>query len=154
MRRTTSKPKAQPKKAEPQNRRGRPSFEPTEHQRAYVAGMLRVGTVQSEAAKIIGVSDKTFAAAFRVEIDRAMPDLGVKAMNVLVQALNKGSVPAAIFILKTKFGFRERDPVTPPGDAETKQNEEARSFALRIKDALGDIEQTYKKPAGNGDNPS
>lgn len=92
---------------------GRPAFEPTEKDRATAKMMAAFGIPQYDIAKVIGVSEPTLRKHFRDELEVAHIEATAKvAQNLFRKATGDGkeAVAAAIFWLRARGGWRDRDP--------------------------------------------
>lgn len=101
-------------KMKAQRKGGRPSHEPSGKDRKTVECMASYGIKQEEIAAVIGVDSKTLRAHYRNELDLS----STKANALVAQSLfakatatkcSGPSVTAAIFWLKTRAGWKERD---------------------------------------------
>lgn len=96
----------------PKKKIGRPCFEPTDYQRKQVTTMAGHGMSLDQIAKIIGIASNTLKLHFRSELDRGLAEATSEVARTLFeQATNpdKPNIAAAIFFLKAKAGWRERD---------------------------------------------
>lgn len=93
---------------------GRPSHAPSEKDRKTVESMASYGIKQDEIADVLGVDPKTLRTHYRKELDLS----STKANALVAQSLfakatasqcSGPSVTAAIFWLKTRAGWKERD---------------------------------------------
>ncbi len=108
---------------------GRPSFEPTDQQRAQVRLMVAAGVPDYDVAKVIGVSMPTMRKHFwqELEVGHIMANTKV-AQTLFRQATdetNPKSVTAAIFWLKCRAGWKEAQVAEPMGKKQM-QDEEAK----------------------------
>jgi len=86
--------------------------EPTEKDRKQVSLMAGIGLKHDQIAKVIGVSDETLRKYYREELDTGEARMNAMvAQNLYSIATSKGtgSVAAAIFWMKTRAGWREKD---------------------------------------------
>lgn len=113
-----TKAKAKPKRkkvragdiiAKIKGKAGRPSYKPTQDECELVAKLSRVGLQQAEISKLVGMSEPTlrkhFAREIAVSHGLAIADALDKG---LIQQAIAGNVTAAIFIAKTRAGWREQ----------------------------------------------
>lgn len=105
------KPKAKPKrlaKAKPRNLGGRPSFVPTDKDRATVKAMTGYGGTQDDIAKVLGIGDDTLRKYFVRELEIGV----IEANTAMTQALfingtRHNNVSAQIYWHKTRHQWRE-----------------------------------------------
>lgn len=86
--------------------------EPTEKDRKQVSLMAGIGLKHDQIAKVVGVSDETLRKYYREELDTGEARMNAMvAQNLYSIATSKGtgSVAAAIFWMKTRAGWREKD---------------------------------------------
>ena len=93
-----------------QRGRGRPVYEPTDKDRAFVRSMTMAGIQQEHIAETIGVDKKTLRKHFRDDLDhgRARANASVVA-NLYRQATKDDprATTAAIYWTKAQMGWRE-----------------------------------------------
>ena len=103
-----------------------PMFEPTVEQRRTVRTMAGFGVPQDDIATYVGVDPKTLRKHFREELDRGSIEATAKvAQSLFNMATAGGNVAAAIFWMKARAGWREKNtleiagkdgaPAGPPG---------------------------------------
>lgn len=86
--------------------------DPTEKDRKQVSLMAGIGLKHDQIAKVVGVSDETLRKYYRDELDTGEARMNAMvAQNLYSIATSKGtgSVAAAIFWMKTRAGWREKD---------------------------------------------
>lgn len=91
-------------------KRGRASYEPSDKDRKQVTIMSGVGLTHDQIAKIVGVSDETLRKYYKDELDTGASKMNAQvAQNLFSIATSKGpgSVPAAIFWMKTRARWQE-----------------------------------------------
>lgn len=89
---------------------GRPSYSPSENDRALVRNMAAAGLAANNIQRCLPTapkSEKTFRKAFRSELDTSADIVTAKAISKLVVKIDQGDLGAICFWLKTKAGFRE-----------------------------------------------
>ena len=74
-----------------------------------------VGTPQDEIAKYIGVDRKTLTKHYRHELDTAMTMANAKVAQSLFQQATAGNTSAAIFWLKCRAGWVDKQTVEMTG---------------------------------------
>lgn len=97
---------------------GKPEHEPTDETTAVVRGLVINGVEQERIAKYLGIDPKTLRKHYRQILDEGMDvRIAEVADNLFQTALGHAphSVSAAIFILKTKAGWKEPVPVEHSG---------------------------------------
>ncbi|WP_376094357.1 hypothetical protein ACE7GA_00960 [Roseomonas sp. CCTCC AB2023176] len=91
-------------------------FEPTEEQRRTVRAMSGYGVPQDDIATLLEVSPKTLRKHFGRELERGSIEATAKVGQSLFRmATEGGSVAAAIFWMKARAGWREKQA---PGGSE------------------------------------
>lgn len=87
----------------------RPAHEPTEATRKLVEGMVLVGYPHEEIVNYIGIASvDTLKKHYAKELD-AMREKGAALAKTAYQIAMQGNVPMIMFILKTRYGWRETD---------------------------------------------
>ena len=85
-------------------------FEPSEEQRRLVRAMAGFGVRQDDIAAHLEIDAKTLRRHFRRELDRGMVEANLKVAQSLFQmATNGKNVAAAIFWMKARAGWREKN---------------------------------------------
>ena len=93
--------------------RGRPLHQPTDETRAEVKKLASCGAGQSLVARVLKVSEPTLRKHHRAELDEASEWANATvARSLFDKALGNGpgSIVAAIFWLKTRAGWKEKQP--------------------------------------------
>lgn len=96
-----------------QRTRGRPSYEPTDRDRATVKSMSAYGIPDYDIAKVLSVDPKTLRKYFWAELETGHIQANAKvAESLFKKATGEGnqSVQAAIFWLRARAGWRDRQP--------------------------------------------
>ena len=104
--------------AQETNRKGRPSFQPTEEQRRMVEVMASGGIQQDAIASVLKIDRNTLAKHFKDELDNAATKANAKIVANLFKQATKDDFragPAAMFWAKTKMGWREKVDVSVSG---------------------------------------
>jgi hypothetical protein len=93
----------------PPKRITKPSFKPTEDERALVGQMCAVGIPQMSIAMVLraGIDVKTLRKHFRRELDTAKIKANAKIGGTLFNKAINGDTTAAIFWAKTQMGWKE-----------------------------------------------
>lgn len=87
-------------------------FEPTPDQRRTVKTMAGFGIPHTDIAPFIGIDTKTLRKHFREELDRGTTEANAKVAQSLFQMATQGkNVAAAIFWMKARAGWREKQEV-------------------------------------------
>ena len=87
-------------------------YEPTPEQRRTVKPMAGFGTPYTDIAPFLGIDTKTLRKHFREELDRGMTEANAKVAQSLFQMATQGkNVAAAIFWMKARAGWREKQEV-------------------------------------------
>ena len=90
-------------------------FEPTADQRRQVRTMTGLGIRQVEIALIVGCDAKTLRLHFRRELDIGATEANCRVAQALFSQATTGNVAAAIFWLKARAGWREKQAVEVSG---------------------------------------
>ena len=101
-------------------------IEPSEDQRRLVRVMAGFGVPQDAIAQHLEIDPKTLRKHYRHELDRGMVEANVKvAQSLFAMATQGNNVAAAIFWMKARAGWREKNtleitgkdgaPAGPPG---------------------------------------
>jgi hypothetical protein len=107
--------------------------------RKRVRELAGVGVPQDDIARIIGCSPKTLRKRLRDELDLGVAEANATIAGSLFAKAKEGYVPAQIFWMKTRAGWRERttaDEETPAADGN------ANSEVLVLPDNSRDPELT------------
>lgn len=148
-----------PNKSEPKKGRGRPAFTPTPDQRTLVAVSRAASYTEEEIAGLInfphGIAVETLKKYFKTELAQGARLLNINvvgnlyrmaqrrpnmdAMGRPTQPEDKGAVTAAIFLAKTRLGWRDVGmAITPPagssGSADISPDGRTLSFTLKLGD--------------------
>ena len=92
-------------------------FVPTEEQRRTVRAMSGFGIPQEDIATFLEIDSKTLRKHFRQELDRGSIEATTKvAQSLFRMATDGGSVAAAIFWMKARAGWREKQPEGQPSE--------------------------------------
>src|SRR5450631_3991072 len=92
------------------------TFEPTEEQRRTVKAMSGFGVPQPDIATHVGIDPKTLRKHFREELDRGAIEATAKVAQSLFNMATQGNnVAAAIFWMKARAGWREKNQVELSG---------------------------------------
>ena len=87
-------------------------YEPTEDDRAFVELAVMAGTKVGQIAEVLDISLPTLRKRFRYEILTSRERLKGKAVRVLNQNLDEGSLDAAKFVLTRIAGWTETQQIT------------------------------------------
>jgi hypothetical protein len=91
-------------------------FEPTDEQRRTVRAMSGFGVPRPDIAIHVGIDPKTLRKWFRDELDRGSIEATTKVAQSLFRMATEGNnVAAAIFWMKTRAGWREKQQVELSG---------------------------------------
>ena len=78
--------------------------------REKVSHLAGLGVPQDDIASIIGCAPKTLRKHFRAELDRGAAEANAIISGCLFAAAKGGNTTAQIFWMKTRGGWRERQP--------------------------------------------
>ena len=87
---------------------GRPPHVPTDDQRQKVKSLIWAGFTLERTAQLIGIAEATLAKHYRPEIDEALGTMMANVGQTLYQKALNGDTTAAIFIAKTRLGWKEK----------------------------------------------
>lgn len=88
------------------------AYEPTEERRRLVSALSGFGVPQEDIATHIGIDAKTLRKHYREELDRGMVEANAKVAQSLFRMATQGNnVAAAIFWMKARAGWREKQTV-------------------------------------------
>ena len=91
-------------------------FEPTDEQRRTVRAMSGFGIPQPDIATHVGIDPKTLRKWFREELDRGSIEATAKVAQSLFRMATEGNnVAAAIFWMKARAGWREKQQIELSG---------------------------------------
>src|SRR4051794_22602766 len=91
-------------------------FEPNDEQRRTVKAMSGFGIPQPDIATHVGIDPKTLRKHFRDELDRGSIEATTKVAQSLFRMATEGNnVAAAIFWMKARAGWREKQQVELSG---------------------------------------
>lgn len=88
----------------------KPSHEPTKQSRDLVEIHAAVGTTQEMIADILDIDAKTLRKYYRKELDHSAAIANATIGGSLFNKAKDGDTAAAIFWMKTRAGWREKDP--------------------------------------------
>ena len=80
---------------------------PTPKLRQQVRSLAAVGVTHEDIGTIVGCSEKTLRLHYREELDEGAEEANAAVVGFLMDAIDRGSVPAMIFFEKCKGGQRE-----------------------------------------------
>src|SRR5215207_1173106 len=99
------------------------AHEPTEQSRRTVRAMAGFGIPEEQISKAVGISPHTLRKHYRHDLDVAHVEATAKvAQSLFRMATEGGNVAAAIFWMKARAGWREKQvhEVTGAGDGTVK----------------------------------
>ena len=89
--------------------------EPTAETRTKVNVLASVGTPQDQIALVIGISKNTLIKHYRKELDTAMTMANAQVAQSLYQQAKSGNTAAAIFWLKCRAGWVDKQSIEHSG---------------------------------------
>lgn len=95
--------------------------EPTSDTRTKVNVLASVGTPQDQIALVIGISKNTLIKHYRKELDTAMIMANAQVGKSLFQQAKNGNTAAAIFWLKCRAGWVDKQQIEHSGQIQVKQ---------------------------------
>ena len=116
-----------------------PPFDPNDEQRRTVKALAAVGVPQETIAGYIGIDAKTLRKHFRPELDHGSLEANVKvAQTLFSMATVDRNVAAAIFWMKARGGWREKNMLDTDGSAQQPVQVTIRTFGWKGSDAPDD----------------
>ena len=98
---------------EPAKRRGRPSHVPNEGTRRQVMQFCAMGLSRRQISKLLAIGEQTMYKYYRPELDtaesQALFQVANNLYNIATDPTNKSSAAAAMFWMKTRGGWREKN---------------------------------------------
>ncbi len=89
------------------------TYEPTEEKRRTVRAMSGFGIPQEDIATLLELDPKTLRKHYRRELDRGSIEATAKVAQTLFQMATSGeNTAAAIFWMKARAGWREKQEIT------------------------------------------
>ncbi|MFT8247346.1 hypothetical protein [Roseomonas sp. BN140053] len=119
-------------------------FQPTEEQRKTVRAMSGYGVPQDDIATLLEIDPKTLRRHFRRELDRGSIEATAKVGQSLFRmATEGGSVAAAIFWMKARAGWREKQVVEVTARQSIEEMTDAELLAIiqHTRDAIAEQEE-------------
>lgn len=95
----------------------KPHHKPTSESRAQVEALAGYGVRQDEIAMYLDIDPKTLRSHYREQLDKGVVKANVSVARSLHKQAVDGNVAAAIFWLKSRAGFREKQEVEVTGVA-------------------------------------
>ena len=97
----------------------KPTFKPTDEERALVEQMCSVGIPQESICLVIrdGIDDKTLRKHFRRELDTAAIKANAAVAGALYKSALEGSTQAAIWWTKTGMKWSDKQEIEHSGNA-------------------------------------
>lgn len=86
------------------------AHEPTSESRAEVAALVSFGIIHEHIARMLKISADTLVKYYSYELETGLQHAINKVANVLFQKAMDGDMSAAMFYLKTRAKWREKDP--------------------------------------------
>ena len=93
----------------------KPHHKPTSETRAQVEALSGYGVRQEEIALYLDIDPKTLRSHYREQLDKGTVKANVAVARSLHKQAVEGNVAAAIFWLKSRAGFREKQEVEVSG---------------------------------------
>ena len=123
----------------------RPAFVVTEALREKVWHLAGLGVPQDDIANIIGCAPKTLRKHFRAELDRGVAEANAIISGCLFAAAKGGNTTAQIFWMKTRGGWRERQPADDrDADADTDGGSSSEVLVLPDNDRDPELTQVLQ----------
>lgn len=114
-------------------------FDPNDEQRRTVKALAAVGVPQEAIASYIGIDPKTLRKAFRAELDHGSLEANVKvAQTLFSMATVDRNVAAAIFWMKARGGWREKNVLDTDGNPQQPVQVTITTFGWKGNDSPDD----------------
>lgn len=81
---------------------------PTDESRRLAKQLSGVGVPQEDICHILGITKPTLHKHYRRELDLGMAEANAKVAGSLFNQATSGNIPAAIFWMKARAGWREK----------------------------------------------
>ena len=121
--------------------------EPTPETRLQVKTLASVGTPQDQIAIVVGITKNTLLKYYRKELDTAMTMANAKVAQSLFQQATAGNTSAAIFWLKCRAGWFDKQTVEMTGANGEPLNPEQVTHVVatpeQIRQAMDELESKY-----------
>lgn len=123
-------------------------YEPEAGQRRTVKTMAGFGVPQPDIAAFLGIDAKTLRKHFREELDRGVTEANARVAQSLFQMATQGrNVAAAIFWMKARAGWREKQEVQLSAKSpEQLSDEELHKIIVCLQDETVDGQQPERAP--------
>ena len=105
---TAPKKKVRKKTAKKQQKRGRPAHKPTDHQRKQAEALAGYGIPHLQIATLLDIDRKTLEKHYQRELDVGSIKATAKVAETLYQQAITGNTAAAIFWMKARAGWSEK----------------------------------------------
>jgi hypothetical protein len=99
----------------------RTAFRATDEMRDKVRSLAGRGVRQEDIAAMIGCDPKTMRKHFPDQLDRGMAEANANVAGALYEKAIGGDTPAAIFWMKARAHWREREPERPIPNSDDEQ---------------------------------
>lgn len=118
---------------------GQPPFAPTEEQRRTVRTLAGFGVQQEAIANHLDVDAKTLRKALRRELDGGLLEANTRvAQSLFNMATAGGNVAAAIFWMKARGGWREKNALETDGNEQQPVQVTIRTFGWKGSEVSDD----------------
>lgn len=93
---------------------------PTTETKSQVKAMAAFGIRQEDIAAYLGITDKTLRVHYREELDKGATEANIKvAQSLFRQATEEGNTAAAIFWMKSRAGWSEKQIIQHQAGGQT-----------------------------------
>ena len=133
-------------------KRGRPPHKPTEATRRQVMQFSAMGLTKRQIAKLLAIGEGSMYKYYRNELEtaesQALFNVATNLYNIATDPTNKSSAVAAMFWMKTRGGWREKNRLdemeqkaieTAEGSGNSQQVLDPRLLSLEQRQALREI---------------
>ena len=113
------------------------AYDPTDEQRRTVRAMAGFGVPQPDIATFLRIDPKTLRKYYRDELDQGVTEANVKvAQSLFNMATKQNNVAAAIFWMKARAGWSERQRIQVSADDDISQmsDNELKRIIVTLRD--------------------
>lgn len=113
------------------------AYDPTDEQRRTVRAMAGFGVPQPDIATFLRIDPKTLRKYYRDELDQGVTEANVKvAQSLFNMATKQNNVAAAIFWMKARAGWSERQRIQVSADDDISQmsDNELKHIIVTLRD--------------------
>lgn len=123
-------------------------YDPTDEQRRTVRAMAGFGVPQPDIATFLKIDPKTLRKYYRDELDQGVTEANVKvAQSLFNMATKQNNVAAAIFWMKARAGWSERQRIHLTAGEEISQmsDEQLMREIITLQDAQAEETEAWRQ---------